>query len=180
MFLRTIVLLALTCCCPNKEIFSQNIVASFPQSFTGHWKGNLEWIRAGKPTQSFAMQLRILPADTTGQFTWQIIYGEKETDNRPYLLKPVDTAKGHWVIDERDGIILDSYLHGNALHGAFTVQGNTIVDNYELISVNELRVQFFSINLAAKNSSGKGTKDIPAVDSYLISSYQQGILKRVL
>lgn len=152
--------------------------ASFPQSFTGVWKGKLQWMVSGKAAQTFTMQLRIQPADTAGQYTWQIIYGDDNKDNRPYVLKPVDTTKGHWIVDERDGIILDSYVHGNALHGAFTVLGNTIVDNYK-VEDNKMYVEFFSIRLAEKKQSGKGTEETPFVESYRISSYQSGVLRKV-
>jgi hypothetical protein len=151
---------------------------SFPACFIGNWKGKLQWMVAGKATQTFTMRLRIQPTDSANQYTWQIIYGDAGKDNRPYILKPIDTAKGHWVVDERDGIMLDSYVHGNSLHGAFTVQGNTIVDNYT-IENGKMRVEFFSIKLGDKKQSGKGTEETPFVDSYKISSYQTGVLTRV-
>jgi hypothetical protein len=151
----------------------------FPACFIGNWKGELEWFINGKPTQKFAMQLIIQPADSAMIYTWQIIYGDKGKDNRPYLLKPVDTAKGRWIVDERDGIILDSYIHGSSLHGAFTVQGNTIVDNYT-VENGKMLVEFFSIKLDDKTISGKGTDDVPLVNSYKISSYQSGVLTRIM
>jgi hypothetical protein len=154
-----------------------NSNVTFPQSFIGHWKGKLQWMISGKPTQEFLMQLIIQPTDTAGQYTWQIIYGNQGKDNRPYLLTATDTSKGHWVVDERDGIVLDSYVHGNSLHGAFTVQGNTIVDNYR-VEGNKMLVEFFSIKLSDKKTSGKGTEDTPFVDSYKMSSYQFGVLER--
>lgn len=123
------------------------------------------------------MQLNIQPADSAGQYTWHIIYGDNK-DNRPYILKPADTAKGHWVIDEQNGIILDSYVHGNSVHGAFTVQGNTIVDNYK-ITDGKMHVEFFSINLNEKKQTGKGTEDSPFVENYRIKSYQTGVLLKV-
>ena len=150
----------------------------FPKCFIGNWKGTIQWMIAGKPTRPFTMRLNIQPSDTAGQYTWQIIYGDDNKDNRPYILKAVDTAKGHWVIDENDSIILDSYVHGNSIHGAFTVQGNTIIDNYT-IENGKMRVEFFSIKLDDKKQSGKGTAETPFVDSYLISSYQTGLLTRV-
>ncbi len=157
-------------------IFSQvKKAASFPQSFVGNWKGKLQWMALGKPSQTFTMQLYIKPADTLGQYAWQIIYGENNKDNRPYILKPIDTAKGHWVVDEKDGIILDSYVHGNCIHGAFTVMGNTIVDNY-CVEGNKMNVEFFSIKLDDKKESGKGTEETPTVFSYRIGSYQKGVL----
>ncbi|NOT91548.1 hypothetical protein [Ferruginibacter sp.] len=162
-----------------KRVTTSPIATSnFPAAFTGNWKGQLQWMVNGKPTQTFTMQLRIQPTDSANQYTWQIIYGDDVKDNRPYILKPVDTAKGHWIIDENDGIILDSYVHGNSIHGAFTVQGNTIVDNYK-VEDGKMQVEFFSIKLADKNQSGKGTAETPFVDSYKISSYQTGVLARV-
>ncbi len=151
---------------------------SFPQSFIGNWKGQLQWLVAGKPAQQFTMVLGIQPAEIAGQYTWQIIYGDSVIDNRPYILKPVDAALGHWIIDERDGIVLDSYVHGNAIHGAFTLQGKTIVDNYR-VEKDQLFVEFFTINLKDKKRSGKGTEKTPFVDSYRMGSYQMGTLFRI-
>lgn len=163
----------------NRKTVVQKINATtFPHTFIGNWKGKMQWMVAGKPSQTFSMQLRIQPADTAGQYTWQIIYGDDNKDNRPYILKPVDTAKGHWIVDENDGILLDSYVHGNAVHGAFTVQGNTIVDNYK-VENGKMYVEFFSIKLSDKKQSGKGTEETPFVDSYRISSYQTGILTKL-
>ena len=158
--------------------YAQDKTSGFPFSFVGKWKGTMQWIVAGKATQTFAMQLRILPTDSAGIFTWQIIYGDKEQDNRPYFLKPIDTAKGHWVIDENNGIILDNYVFGNCFKGAFTVSGNTIADNYCLEN-GQLKVEFTSIKLADKNTTGKGTADAPYVDSYRMASYQVGLLNRI-
>ncbi len=151
--------------------------ATFPKSFLGNWKGRLQWMVAGKPAQTFSMQLKIQPTDSTNQYTWQIIYGDDNKDNRPYILKPIDASKGHWVVDERDGIMLDSYVHGNSIHGAFTVQGNTIVDNYR-VENDTMFVEFFSFKLGDKKTSGKGTEETPFVDSYRMGSYQMGTLKK--
>jgi hypothetical protein len=151
---------------------------NFPGNFIGKWTGKLQWMTEGKPMEEFNMQLIIEPADTSGQYTWRIIYGDEGKDNRPYLLKPVDTAKGHWVVDEGDGIVLDNYVHGNAIHGAFTVLGNTVIDNYKIEHGN-LIVEFLSIKLADKKTSGRGTEDTPFVDSYKITSYQTGVLHKV-
>jgi hypothetical protein len=156
---------------------AQENTNSFPQSFIGKWKGSLQWFVAGKPTQTFTMQLHVLPTDSPGIFTWQIMYGDNQQDNRPYLLKPLDTAKAHWVIDENNGILLDNYLFGNCLNGAFTVMGNTIVNSY-CLEDGKLNITFNTIKLAAKNTTGKGTEDSPSVETYRVSGYQSGVLIR--
>jgi hypothetical protein len=159
------------------RISAQDNASNFPQSFIGKWKGNLQWMVAGKPTQTFSMRLHVLTTDTAGIFTWKIIYGDKEQDSRPYLLKHIDTAKARWVIDENNGIVLDNYVFGNCLNGAFTVMGNTIVNSYCLEN-DKLKVTFSSIKLSDKKTTGIGTEDSPMVDSYRFTSYQTGILEK--
>ena len=150
----------------------------FPGPFIGKWKGKLTWTVSGRPAKEFSMQLNILPSDTAGQYSWQIIYGDDGKDNRPYLLKQIDSSKGHWIIDEGDGIILDCYVHGNSILGAFTIKGNTITYHYSL-KADSIFVEFIASKQAEKNTSGKGTEETPFVDSYKISGYQQGWLMKV-
>lgn len=156
-------------------VFSQD----FPGKFTGHWEGELHWYKTGqKQPQTVKMQLMVQPADTAGHYTWQLIYGSKSEDSRPYILKPVDTARGHWVIDERNGIVLDQYWTGNRFSGAFTVQGSTIINSYWLEG-DQLMIEFFSISAQPINKSGGASEEIPAVESYAIKSFQKAVLRRV-
>jgi hypothetical protein len=67
---------------------------SFPESWTGNWKGELTWYKTGNnEPQQVSMELRIQPTDISGKFTWQIIYGSATIDNRPYILVAKDTLK---------------------------------------------------------------------------------------
>lgn len=149
----------------------------FPGSFVGCWEGALLWYQAGKEPRKVPMQLVVQPSDSAGQFTWRMVYGEQGADNRPYLLKPVDTARGHWVIDERNGIVLDQYWIGGRLTGAFTVQGTTIISSYGLQGA-ELVVEFQSMGSAPIHTTGGGAADIPPVDSYAVKGYQRAVLKK--
>jgi hypothetical protein len=151
---------------------------SFPQSWTGNWKGELQWYKTGKTeSQKVNMELRIQPGDSTGNYTWQIIYGSATEDNRPYLLKAKDAVNGHWVIDELNGIVLDQYWVGNKFCGAFTVMGNTILNSYSMEN-DKLMVEFYSIGAKPITATGKGTDESPTVDSYRIGSYQKAVLQR--
>lgn len=125
------------------------------------------------------MQLVVLPADSAGTYTWQIVYGDKGQDNRPYVLKPVDTAKGHWVVDERNGIVLDQYFVANRFTSAFTVQNTTIVDSYWREGKN-LIVEFHSLSAKAVNTTGNGTEESPTVMSYGVKGFQRAILEKSL
>ncbi len=151
---------------------------SFPQDFIGKWKGTLEWHRAGNAPQTVNMELYILPStDTAGQYTWHLIYGSVSADSRPYILKAVDTAKGHWVIDEVNGIVLDQYWVGNRFIGSFTVQTSTIVNSYH-IENGELIVEFIAYGAKPLATTGKGNENSPFVDSYAIKSFQRAVLKK--
>lgn len=152
--------------------------SSFPESWAGSWKGELQWFKAGKADpQKVNMELHIRPADSAGQFTWQIVYGTASEDNRPYILKPRDAATGHWVIDERNGIVLDQFWVGEKLCGAFTVQNATIVNSY-WIEDDKLMIEFFSLGAKAMVTTGNGSNESPKVDTYKIGSYQKAVLKR--
>lgn len=152
---------------------------SFPYSFTGHWQGPLNWYVEGATTpKTVNMELHIQPSkDSAGQYTWHIIYGKATEDSRPYLLKPVDTAKGHWIIDEVNGIVLDQYWKGGKFAGAFTVGSSTILNSY-WIENGELHLEFFSYPIKPVATTGHGTEESPKVDSYHIRSYQQAVLRK--
>jgi len=123
------------------------------------------------------MELRIQPGDSTGNYTWHLIYGTAKEDSRPYLLKVKGIIKGHWVIDELNGIVLDQYWICNKLCGAFTVMGNTIVNNYWMEN-DKLMVEFYSMGAKPIATTGNGTEESPSVDSYNVGSYQKAVLLR--
>lgn len=157
-------------------VFSQS--DNFPQSWVGNWKGELNWYQGANPVpKKVNMELRIQPTDSSHKFSWQIIYGSATEDNRPYTLVAVDTAKGHWVIDENNGIVLDQYMIAGKFCGAFTVQNSTIINNYWL-EEGRLYIEFYNISAKPVAITGKGTEESPSVSSYQVRTYQKAILVR--
>jgi hypothetical protein len=150
----------------------------FPQDFVGHWEGELQWFNTGKKEpQKVKMQLIVKPADTLGHYTWQLVYGENNTDNRPYILKPVDTASGHWLIDEQNGIILHQYWAGGRFTSVFTVQKSTILSTCYLQN-DSLVFEFFSYGAKPFETSGGTRDEIPEVGSYALKAVQKAVLKK--
>ena len=83
-------------CCFFISALSTVAQAPVVKPFLGRWDGTLYWYKTGTPLpQKVKMQLIVPPTDTAGIYTWQLIYGNKGEDNRPYLLRLVDSAKGH-------------------------------------------------------------------------------------
>lgn len=150
----------------------------FPGTWAGEWRGEVNWFKTGENTSTkVSMELKIQPTLKPDQWTWQIIYGGAGEDERPYTLKLVDSTKGHWVIDENNGIVLDQYFVAGKLCGMFTVGNSTILNNYWREGDN-LVVEFFSVEAKPITATGSGTKDSPKVDSYRIGGYQKAILTR--
>ena len=162
-------------------LFSQS-EKSFPESWLGNWTGELEIYGPRGVMQTFPMALNIQATDTAGIFTWEIIYGEGEKrDVRPYVLKIVDAEKGHYQVDEKNSIILDSYWLGEILVDIFSVNNALLVTTAELVEDDVLLWQIISGNLDATSVTGGEMvegEDIPEVVSYLGPRMQRARLKR--
>ncbi len=153
--------------------------SSFPQDWSGNWKGELLWYKTGQSQpQQVPMELHIHRGDSAGTWSWQLIYGAASEDNRPYTLMAKDNSGIHWAIDENNGIVLDQYWVANKLSGAFTVMNSTIINNYWMED-DALVAEFYSLGAQPVSVSGKGTEESPSVSSYRVSGYQKAVLKRV-
>jgi hypothetical protein len=153
--------------------------SSFPSAWLGKWKGTLQWYQGTAKRQSVDMELHILPTDSANQYSWRMIYGQQQKDNRPYILKPYDAAKGHWLIDELNSIVLDQFIIGDKFCGSFTVDGNTITNTYALAG-DSLLVEFYNAQEKAIAITGGRDTTIPKVKSYGMRSYQRAVLKRLV
>ena len=150
----------------------------FPKSWTGNWKGELSWYSGNsKEPRKVNMEIRITALDSVNMYSWQIIYGSVTEDNRPYILKAIDPDKGYWVIDEKNGIVLDQYRIGDRFIGSFSVQKSTIVNSYRM-EKDSMVVEFYSYSSAPVSTTGNGTDDSPKVDSYRVGSFQKAVLYR--
>lgn len=147
---------------------------NFPLDWQGNWKGELLWYQgsASEP-KKVGMQLNINKIDSS--YSWHLTYDNGAKDSRPYRLIPKDIAKGHWQIDENNGIIIDMYFVGNRLTGAFAVGTSTIVTSY-MLEGNNLIAEFHNITTSPVSTTGKNTSESPEVKSYGVRSYQRAIL----
>ncbi|MFM2269032.1 MAG: hypothetical protein RL757_2473, partial [Bacteroidota bacterium] len=100
---------------------------SFPLAWVGNWAGTLEITNAKGIAQRVPMELIIEKTDSSQRFRWAIVYGEdKKTGLRDYYLDIIDPKKGLYIVDEGNGIRLESYLLGNKLMASYVVEGNAM------------------------------------------------------
>ena len=98
---------------------------TFPDDWYGNWQGNLAIWRGGQAVDTVPMEFELSLADTGGiNYIIRYLPEGRPVDERSYLLQSVDSTAGHYVIDERNGILLDEYLVDNCLYSHFDVMGS--------------------------------------------------------
>ncbi len=139
-----------------------------PESWQGTWRGTLT---LSPPLKNFPasspMELRIVPKET-GRWSWTIAYsGQPE---RGYELVAVAEKPGAFVLDEKNGILLDANLEGDALLSAFEVEGRLLLTRYTLLPKSlRYTTQTFQ----------KGELGPHKVASWKQTSLQSALLKRI-
>lgn len=90
--------------------------AELPADWLGSWRGDCTLESTGQPDRKFGMGLDVAPEDQGGGYTWKTTYEVQgsEPQVRDYRLLP-GNAPGHFVVDEQNGIKIDSYLMGGTI-----------------------------------------------------------------
>lgn len=156
---------------------------NFPESWSGNWSGTLEIFNAKGLVQSVNMTVEIHKIDTSkeNRYTFGLIYGSKEKDWRPYEIVPVKPEVGLWKLDEKNSIVMESYLTGPKLLCLFTVEGVRIMCSYEKTGEDTMVFEVISGAEAAVSTTGntkQGEEDIPEVKSFPCTGFQRALLKR--
>ncbi len=183
-------LFSLICACtPTSKLskadettLAKQNVLSFPEIAVGYWEGNIEIYQDTGMIQSVPMALDIFDIGEKGVLAWHIIYNPGKTeDKRKYLLMEVNKEKGHYQIDEDNGIILDAFLLDNKLISSFTVSGSTL-QTINTFFDEKMVFEVIAGPEQAINTTGNikvEENEIPPVDSYKVSTYQRATLTRV-
>lgn len=151
---------------------------SFPASWEGNYKGELEIYGVDSIAMKIVMKLDI-KKKSDSIYKWKISYDLKGKDDvRDYVLKLIDAKKGHYVIDEKNTIEIDSYFKTNILTSFFKVMNSYIVATY---AKKEDSIIFEIISADGKNINSTGNTDfkgktIPKVDSYFVNGRQKAVL----
>ena len=150
---------------------------AFPATWAGTWKGPCVVVRNGKTAMEFPMELHIAPMEGGGNWSWRVVYGEGEKRQvRPYELHPVDGQPNHFVIDEKNSILIDSYFENDRLHSRFWVADNVIEAVYTRRG-DKLEATLTTYGAKPTRMSG-GEGRVPPVASYALKSVQRGTLAR--
>jgi hypothetical protein len=164
--------------------FAQNTVPDslqikIPETWLGTWKGTMKLHYANGKTQEVATELRIQKTSDPSRWKWMIVYEEGTArQERPYELIAQNTAKGKYVVDEKNDILLDAYFADNTLMSQFEVQGNLLM-TIERLEGDTLYFENIMAKTGKPNKSGGSSVDIPEVKSYPVVVMQRAALKKL-
>jgi hypothetical protein len=150
---------------------------ALPRQWHGKWSGTLT-VRTleGKPFDK-AMELEIKPIREGKAYSWHMVTsrgGQKLV--RDYDLVPVAGKSGQFVIDEKNGIGLNTQLMGNTLYAYYKDGDILICSRFELRG-DSLQVELASVLTKEPRVSILKEEKIE-IQSYQLGSTQTGELKR--
>jgi hypothetical protein len=101
-------------------------------------------------------------------------------DVRDYQLKVVDASKGHYIVDERNSILIDAYYRNGVLTSFFEVEKSFIISEYSKIG-EEIHFDIISAK-DSPNLSGDqqvNGETIPEVSSFPVNGRQKAVLIKI-
>src|SRR5206468_3843003 len=119
-----------------------------------------------------------------GTYTWTIVYGDGDTkrQERKYVLTSGDKGPNHFIIDEKNGSLIDLRLLDNSLRGMFRVKGekganDTFIATTYRLAGDKLFVEMTTFPGAPTRSTEIKSAKM-SVDSHLATSVQLAELTR--
>lgn len=122
------------------------------------------------------LTVKPLPNKPTA-WTWIIEYsGKNLSQTRSYEMQQQNARQGHYVVDEKNGIFLDTFWVGErTLLEQFAVGDSNLTVKHRLLDNNQMEVEFMIFGRTTIRDSAAGTNE---VQSYGLQTYQQCLLKR--
>lgn len=154
----------------------QTAFGQLPDDWMGHYSGELKTINLNGERGKYHMELDISEiSDSSYNFT--IIYGQDSMrQERKYALHK--EGNNHFMLDEKNGIVLDMSYGFKRLASVFEVQGNLLHICYIKTDYG-IRFECTSSNKSAQTGGGEHAgAEIPLVYSYKTSTFQVAQLKK--
>jgi hypothetical protein len=149
---------------------SDTLVKQFPDDYLGIYKGKLQ-IENSRGKNEIDMEFHLKATDSLDVFKYTLVYViNGEPSPRNYTLKVIDKAKGKFVVDENNGIVLDAKYVNNSLISIFEVQGNLLITTERFFD----DYMFFEIVFSGKDSKKVtvAAEDQTEVVSYPVTTTQ--------
>lgn len=171
--------------CIGKKAFDQKVEdqriesISFPEDWTGRWKGDLK-IYSGLGLQDqLKMELIIEPIVGSENYTFTIVYDTGlELTSRNYELIIVDKDQGLFLVDEKNTILIESYFMGGKWFQRFEVAGNMLACTIEMQDGNLVWEITSGKSDKISTSGDTNVEGILEVKTYPLGVYQRAVLTK--
>jgi len=184
-YLYSFILVFILSSCVSKRAFNQETedkrieAISFPEDWSGRWKGDLK-IYSGLGLQDqLKMELIINPIENSENYTFTIVYDTGiELTKRNYEIIVVDKDQGLFLVDEKNSILIESFFIGGKWFQRFEVAGNMLICTIEMQNKN--LVWEITSGKTEKMSTSGDTKveGILEVTTYPFGVYQRAVLSK--
>ena len=105
----------------------------FPELCEGSWKGEMYWFQDGTVRDTILVHMEVASIADTAGWTWKTVYESPDmTITKDYRIFQKGPGNHEFILDEGDGILLESYAFGNKLYGLFELQGTFFNSCYTL------------------------------------------------
>jgi hypothetical protein len=153
--------------------------ARLPATWIGDWTGTLRILKANDAVDQLDMELHIHLTDSLHRYDWTILYHPSDTavDRRAYELIGQRDQDNHFVIDEKNSILLDCYFYQETLSSYFQVDQSLLLINYTYLGGDSMRFEVFPTSTKHPALTGEDTDY--TVKSYPIFQVQRATLRRI-
>lgn len=153
-----------------EEVVEQPL--NFPEDYLGIYKGDLEII-SSNGTQKIPMEFHLLDAPDSTKYAYKIYYGKERSERSYNLLRTHN--KNLFLVDENNGIVLESGYANGTLFSTYEVMGN-LLNSTEKFYKDRME---FTITMAREiDTSITGNEESAIVKNYPISIMQTATLMK--
>lgn len=153
------------------------LASGIQAEWLGTWRGDLH-IYGARGHQQIPMEIRLAATDSSHRWAWTLVYKAEPEDVRAYELVAIDTAKGHYQIDEKNSILLDAYLYGHTLSSRFQVDNSALLINYHFQPEALIFEVFFGPS-DQRNETGQAVEEVTHIYSYPLQGMHRATLHKV-
>ncbi|MCB0686346.1 MAG: hypothetical protein KDC53_07470 [Saprospiraceae bacterium] len=153
-------------------ITAQNSQKYFGDHCVGNWKGTMLMYNDGILSDSVAVLFEVSKIENEDNWIWRTTYQTAAKEIiKDYILKLEDAEKGQYIIDEKDGILLNCFQVENKLFSIFSVGENLLTAIYQ---ITDEQIIFEVTSGKKEQATGDGT-----ISNYSINHLQKVVLKKI-
>ncbi len=152
--------------------------AAGPADWTGTWKGTCRLTPPHQGIAEFPMTLTIGATAKPDALRWMLVYETGTRDVRDYELLAVDAAAGTYVIDEKNGLLLDAAFSDGVLYAPFTIGKVLITATYRVDESGTMHADMPSFGAEPSRTSCLTGQPETCARSFALTGTQHCWMKR--